>query len=253
MRSRSASSTRGARATSRLREHSRQRPLPLQQRRPEPDHPDRDALRFHEQPGRGARRVCAGQVDDRPAHAQSGCALRLLEHQFPGTASRARRARAQSEHHVSEERLPGLEGYFATDRGRLRPVRQRQDRRSRSTWAGTSCPAVEQHLHQPWQSGQRDGQLDEPFLERPWRPGHQRRLHPAVRSPQSADQRGVRSDHQHAVRPDDPHARYPIRRCSMDGTSGRTSGSSRQASRTSCCHGSAWMSATSVVRMATSR
>ena len=44
----------------RLRKHRLQRQIPLQQWRPEPDHRNGDALRFHEQPGLGARGVCAG-------------------------------------------------------------------------------------------------------------------------------------------------------------------------------------------------
>ena len=64
-------------------QHRRQRPLPLQQWRPEPDHPSGDALRVPEQPGLGTRGVCAGSVDALPAHAQSGRALRLFEYQFP--------------------------------------------------------------------------------------------------------------------------------------------------------------------------
>ena len=43
-----------------LQQHPGQRPLPLQQWGPEPDHPNRDALRLPEQSGRGARGLCAG-------------------------------------------------------------------------------------------------------------------------------------------------------------------------------------------------
>ena len=125
-----------------LQQHPGQRPLPLQQWGPEPDHRNRDALRLPEQSGRGARGLCAGQVDARPAHAQSGRALRLLEYQFPRTVasgpagscpigtSRFRRTTTWAGRIFPRGSAPSTT-CSATER-----------RPSRSTWAGTSLRSV---------------------------------------------------------------------------------------------------------------
>ena len=63
-------------------------------------------LRLHEQPRLGARRVRAGQVDARRLTANLGLRYDYLNINYPEQHARARRARAQPEHHVSGDRLP---------------------------------------------------------------------------------------------------------------------------------------------------
>ena len=147
----------------------------------------------------------------------------------------------------------GWKRHFPTARRRLRPVRQREDGAQGQPRPLRHRAASDQRLHGPRQSGQRDGQLGDPILERPCGTGHQRRLHPAVRSAESrwrTASAGPSATRGSASR---SPARCPIRRCSMAGASGRTSGSSKPASSTNCCRGSAWRSATSAAGMATSR
>ena len=66
-----------------------------------------------------------------------GAALRLLEYQLPGTAARARRARAQSEHHVSGTSTTWAGTIFPRGSGPSTTCSATARRRSRSTWAAT--------------------------------------------------------------------------------------------------------------------
>ena len=64
-------------------------------------------------------------------------------------------------------RLPGLERHFPTARGGLRPVRHREDGPQGQPGPLRPGPASDQRLHEPGQSGQRDGQPGDPIVERP--------------------------------------------------------------------------------------
>ena len=129
-------------APRRLHEHRLQHQIPLQQRRPEPDHRGGDALRFHEQPGLGTRRVCAGQVDTPAAHAQSGRALRLFEYQFPGTATRGPAGSFPTGTSRFRRPITWAGTIFPQGSGPSTTCSATGRRPSRSIWAATSWPSV---------------------------------------------------------------------------------------------------------------
>ena len=134
--------------------------------------------------------------------------VRLLQHLLPRDAARPGPARADPQLHGPRIQVGQLEGPLAARGGRVRPVRQRQDR-------GQGEP-------RPVRAGRRSDRrqrvLDprehrDAFVGRPGRPRHQRRLRAAVRSAEPARQRRVRRDFrlplrhagaEHGVRPDRP-------------------------------------------------